>query len=322
MGTISEPKVYRLRDILTKEVSIVDRPANKRPFLLRKNDDAALVPDGKGGFVAAQPEDKPADPPADKPTPEPAPAPKPEDKPEDKPAAPVEVTEKLHASLVKAVEQLSALARDVKPTKALSIDSAAIAEKVGEALDGIEFTAPRDVPVWWEDGWKCPAGTLAKALKSASQKLLEVADDLAVKTDDGPPPHELRWRIVDVLDNLVEYTRFEVAQRAMEKRAEPEAQQFEAVVKGLGSLLGGALETRVDAGYALELVSAAEEVVKAQRARIHKQDARIRALESEPQLSHRIPVGETHATVRKDDGEVTWPRDMNERPDDKDLRFA
>jgi hypothetical protein len=45
--------VHRLRNIETEEVSLVDRPANKRKFLLAKRDGetAMLKPDGRGGFV-------------------------------------------------------------------------------------------------------------------------------------------------------------------------------------------------------------------------------------------------------------------------------
>ncbi len=322
---IKEPKVFRLRDILTSEVSIVDRAANQRKFLLRKSEGGQPIEsDGAGNFVTqgAQPgEPPPADPKPEPSDPKPAEPtdPKPEPKPDD--GKPVEVTEKTYASLVKAVESLTALTKSVKPVASLKLDAASITDRVAEALSNVEFTTERTVPAYWEDGWKCSAAALQKALKTASAKLVEVADSLAVTTGDSPPPHELRWRIVDVLDNLVEYTRFEVAQRAMEKRAEPEATQFAQLVKGLSALLGQELEERVDQQHAMELVSAAEDVVKAQRARIHTLQKRVHALESEPQLTRRIPVETQHHEVRKTN-EVRWPRDMNETPLDDDLSFT
>ena len=52
-----EDKVFRLHDMLVQEVSLVDRAANKRTFLVCKRDEnaeetgAELVSDGNGGFV-------------------------------------------------------------------------------------------------------------------------------------------------------------------------------------------------------------------------------------------------------------------------------
>lgn len=46
-------EVFRLTDMVVREVSIVDRPANLRPFLIMKNEGgqgAELEPDGMGGF--------------------------------------------------------------------------------------------------------------------------------------------------------------------------------------------------------------------------------------------------------------------------------
>jgi hypothetical protein len=56
-----EPKVYRLRDMVVEEVSLVDRAANKRRFLIVKRSDemaeddrvgAEVRPDGRGGLTA------------------------------------------------------------------------------------------------------------------------------------------------------------------------------------------------------------------------------------------------------------------------------
>jgi hypothetical protein len=55
---VSPGGVMRLVDMEVKEVSLVDRPANKRPFLVVKRSDedmppTQVQPDGKGGFTAA-----------------------------------------------------------------------------------------------------------------------------------------------------------------------------------------------------------------------------------------------------------------------------
>lgn len=48
-----EPQTHRLTDIVTEEVSLVDRAANKRKFLVAKADGetSMLIPDGRGGFT-------------------------------------------------------------------------------------------------------------------------------------------------------------------------------------------------------------------------------------------------------------------------------
>jgi membrane protein involved in colicin uptake len=52
-------QVHRLRDILVEEVSLVDRAANKRKFLVVKRDgEEMLKPDGKGGFVEVEKTDE------------------------------------------------------------------------------------------------------------------------------------------------------------------------------------------------------------------------------------------------------------------------
>lgn len=58
-------EVYRLTDVVVREVSIVDRPANLRPFLIMKSEDSQgpeLEPDGMGGFrlKSAPPAEAPA----------------------------------------------------------------------------------------------------------------------------------------------------------------------------------------------------------------------------------------------------------------------
>ena len=56
MDRPDKKKTNRLHGMLVHEISLVDRPANKRRFLLWKRSDQMphpeeLIPDGKGGFV-------------------------------------------------------------------------------------------------------------------------------------------------------------------------------------------------------------------------------------------------------------------------------
>ena len=55
-------EVYRLTDVVVREVSIVDRPANLRPFRSAKSEDSQgpeLEPDGMGGFRLVRPACRP-----------------------------------------------------------------------------------------------------------------------------------------------------------------------------------------------------------------------------------------------------------------------
>lgn len=70
-------EVYRLTDMVVREVSIVDRPANLRPFLIMKSEGGEgpeLEPDGKGGFRMKAAPPMEADKPASDAAPDPVPA--------------------------------------------------------------------------------------------------------------------------------------------------------------------------------------------------------------------------------------------------------
>ncbi len=68
MAKAKKTQIHELKDLLVEEVSIVDRPANQRPFLLVKNEDGMAdkgqeVTKDKDGNLVTKPGDKPADPP-------------------------------------------------------------------------------------------------------------------------------------------------------------------------------------------------------------------------------------------------------------------
>lgn len=58
--TEEEDRIFRLHDMLVQEVSLVDRAANQRKFLLLKREESSmpapteLTPDGNGGFVSVE----------------------------------------------------------------------------------------------------------------------------------------------------------------------------------------------------------------------------------------------------------------------------
>lgn len=142
----TEPTTYRLTDIDTEEVSVVDRAANRRKFLIVKGADmakgAAITSDGKGGHTVVK--DAPATPPATPPTAAPTPAPAPTPEPS-KPAEPVlALSPEAKAELIKrvttAAERLSALKSLVEgATESLGLLEVPneIALKFSELLTGL-----------------------------------------------------------------------------------------------------------------------------------------------------------------------------------------
>jgi hypothetical protein len=320
----TQATTYRLTDILTKEVSIVDRAANQRTFLLVKRAGGAaqeLVPDGKGGMKAQKSETSQATPPgnADPKGSEPGKQEPPPAK--EPPAKPATMTKTTHAGIVKTIEQLTALAQSVKLEELSETDGPAVETALASAVSNLGTVVTKaeelTTPGWVDGVCKLATVDLQKALKTASQKLGEVAESLAVKTEAGEPPEEVRWKIMDVLHALVQLSQFETAQEALEKR-ESEKSAFSRIVKGLQRAIGESEKAPAplpvvksaafDPDDAIKLVSAAERVVKAYRAQGVKLQKRVLELEAQPRQSNRIAI-DLHKQA--DGARTTWPSDMN-----------
>jgi hypothetical protein len=320
---------YRLTDILTKEVSLVDRAANKRVFLVVKRDAGpgqVLEGDGKGGFTTQSPGSTQAtksgngeQPVGDPPKPQdPKPAEPPKEPAGDPPPAAATMSKATHAGIVLAIETLTKVAQSVKPEQFTETDSHAVNEMIGKAVSslGTVVTSPGDLqqPGWMDGVAKLKSSEVKKLLKTASQKLAEVADSLAVDVSDDPTPEEVRWRIYDVLGALVQLSQFETAQAALLK-ADYEARAFGSMVAGIARAIKSAeaapapapVEKADTVATAGKLLGMAQKVIARLREDRKTLMKRISSLESEPRDSNRLPV-EHQEHVRKD---VSWPVDMN-----------
>jgi len=324
----TQAKIYRLTDILTKEVSVVDRGANQRVWLLVKRDDQSgheLREDGKGGFKTEKTEasqatspgnaDPKASCPGSEPGSEPGAA---EPPPAAEPPAPAKMAKATYAGIVKAIEELTALAQSVSPDELSEIDppgvELALASAVSKLGTVVQAPAEQTAPGWVDGVCKVATKDLKKALKTASEKLNEVAESLAVDTTDTPPPEELRWRISDVLYALVQLSQFETAQAALTK-SDDEAKAYRTLVAGIGKAFEVSEKSEpvpqqksFDAEGAVKLVSIAERVLKAYRSQVQALKKRVQQLEEEPLQSNRLSV---ELNKQRESGRVTWPADMN-----------
>ncbi len=153
----SKDGVHRLEDIEVQEVSLVDRPANKRAFLIVKRSDemtTQVTPDGKGGFTATANTAK-----ADPPMPPGAPGAAPGAPPKKKPGkivgkldVPPGFKEMMAPMLAKASEALSALADAVDSSSPAEIgddgEMPTVPAEFSDALSNIMGTLDKLAGMW------------------------------------------------------------------------------------------------------------------------------------------------------------------------------
>jgi hypothetical protein len=296
---VHENKITRLTDILTKEVSLVDRAANKRRFLLTKADEGesmsvALVSDGQGGFVTPAPEAAAARP-----------------------------------QLVEVVEKLTALANAPVPAggeaevaKAVSDIVAPLVIAAGVAEAAAE--APKAETADFAPLLKADSATVRKMVFGALAKLAEVANSLGAEVEEDPS--ETCYKIMGALSGMVELARIEQAAAVVAAMPSPAAKaedSADAVVKAvdsekfrgvaaslkksLDSIRGIADDTGVskptdfNPDTAAKLLDDATQVIKSLT-------GRITALEGTVVSPNALPV----EGVTKSAGPVVWPLDMNE----------
>ena len=136
--TKADAPVYRLSDIEVEEVSIVDRAANQRKFLIAKNQPAEVEADKATGTQAPAPAPAPTPPPAPAPPPEPEPDPGPKTEPT------MRLSPEMKAELAKrvaaATERLKAIATLVtgaEEVAGLLEIPAELVTKVAELVSGL-----------------------------------------------------------------------------------------------------------------------------------------------------------------------------------------
>lgn len=293
--------VYRLTDIETEEVSIVDRAANQRKFLIVKNkgaDDmktgAPIVSDGKGGHTVVKevPETPPAPPAAAPPAPEVPPMTEPIF------SLSPEAKEELLKRCARAAERLSALKAIVDGATVVAglVEvPATIVEKVAELLTGIaegEKVEKADAKIVLLKGLPQFSGARVSQLQAAHEALGAVLSTIVAPTPPAPAP---------------------------EVEA-PEETIAKAVAKAVAPI-----EAKVAKG--LDAIAA---IVSSQSIAIEKQAGRVLAVEtSRPTPRSVTPSGAAETVAKGDDEDNSaWPSDMAdpEKHDvtkvDKGLRFT
>lgn len=186
----SNEGVHRLEDIEVKEVSLVDRPANKRPFLVVKRSDqmtTQIQPDGKGGFTTngTSKAGPPPMPPGGAAPPEGGPPGKKKPAKMGKLDVPPGFKEMMGPMLIKASEKLKELADAVGSATAAEISD-----------DG-EMPG---VPAEFSEGLSTIQGTLDKLAGMWPSAPAEGAPEGGDMGEEPPMPSEMQMRAT--LDNI------------------------------------------------------------------------------------------------------------------------
>lgn len=295
-------QVHRLEDLLVEEVSIVDRPANKRPFLMVKSEaghGAEVVP-GSSGELVTDPAKPAAPAPAAPPT-----APDP---------AVVAQVEKMMARIEKGL----ALAPDVRRELFSSLRDGM--QRV-HAVMNLADAAPVDY-----EGTQQPSALVplfASELSEAATAIAAAAKKMGKLTKNEPDP-EPGVDIEKGLTSLVEGLETEIQKRGA-KMSSARLGKFKEALGLLSKLLeeldaGGKVEPEkgrtaksetpaipVEVTKTLETATGAIEHLKAT---VKKQAQEIRTLKEARPASNAIPVDTSEPAPRAPE-KVTWPRDMN-----------
>ena len=325
-----DKKIFRLSDIVVEEVSLVDRAANKRKFLIVKQNEGGMPteiqPDGQGGFVAPE---------------------KTEEETVDtlkmSPASKAKALSKIGAAL-KALTNLASKVKtatgdadDDGMMKSIDAEMGRIGGMLGagkadppkpdekEATktdDGTETTDEVTEPATTEGGEQISAEKreeLAKLLGVAADKMNQVRAMLNIAapiTSD-----EFSWQVGDALRILANHIKLERIVGTNTTMRDEEAPQTAVDADALISSLQETLKAlptesvtksaETDALLAKQLLGVTEKV-KSLVEVTRKQRAEIHALKSQPQLSRAATVdGDDEPS--KTESDVVWPMDMADR---------
>jgi len=229
--------VHRLEEIEVQEVSLVDRPANKRAFLIVKRSDemtTQVTPDGKGGFTAANGTAKagpPPMPPGAGVPPGEAAAPPGKKKPKavGKLDVPPGFKEMMAPMLAKAAEALAALADAVDGSTPVDIgddgEMPMVPGEFSDALNGIMTTLDKLAGMW----------------PSSSGGDMDAGADAADAAEEPPMPSDMQMRAA--LDNIGKVlghsgvTKAAIA-KVGAKMAKDRFARLQTAYDQLGSLIG------------------------------------------------------------------------------------
>lgn len=323
----SNDGVHRLEEIEVQEVSLVDRPANKRAFLIVKRSDemtTQVTPDGKGGFTAASGAAKAGPPPMPPGVPAAgaapaagAEAPPKKKKPMGKLDVPPGFKEMMGPMLAKVSDQLSTLADAVGTSTPAEIgddgEMPPVPGEFSDSLNGIMSTLDKLSGMWPSAG-AAPSG--------------EPDGDEAAGSEAGSAPSEMQMRAA--LDNIgkvlghASVTKATVA-KAGAKMAKDRLARLQTAYNQLGGLIGelGTLPPAAPPalakakGESADLMKALEAMltpviagVNAMGVVVKQQRDEIATLQKSRGAGNASRVEKSgHASASNPD--LSWPLDMN-----------
>lgn len=302
----SKKQVHRLEDLLVEEVSIVDRPANKRPFLMVKSAEggergAEVVP-GEGGALVTETTPTPpaATPPA------PAPTQKneaPVDEPKMTPAF-VALFDRIEKALTITPEIRREIFRDLGDAQKRIGGVMCLADFAPTDFDGKE---PSDlVPLF------------AKELSEVSGIIDGVAKRLGKLSKNAPPEPPAEDPVAKGLTALTEALESKIEKRGA-KMSAARLGKFKTALDALHKLLAE-LETVTDSAPAEgrttkvdeqveKALSGAAEGIERLQEKVKKQAREIHDLRNARPAGNALPVDADPPAPKAE--KVVWPRDLN-----------
>lgn len=285
-----ESLIYRLTDIDTEEVSVVDRAANQRKFIVVKGDKmpkpgSPVVPDGKGGHTT----DK-ATPPPEVGTP-PTPAPAEPNMPSEpvlnlSPETKAELTKRLDNALNRITALKTLIGSATEVAGVVEVPST-IADLVAELLTGISHgDVEKGAVAKGLPQFSSARVTQIQTARDALDALLGSIKPVEAPTSETPPapPPE----VAPTTDEVV----------------------AKAVAKAMASF-----ELKLAGGF-----DKIASVVATHGIAIAKQNEALVGIEKSGRATPRssAPEGARETTNKADDEDVRWPSDMS-NPDKHDL---
>lgn len=302
-------QVHRLEDLLVEEVSIVDRPANKRPFLMVKSEGghgAEVVP-GSGGELVTDPAKPAPAPPAPTPTPAMDPA----------------IADRVEKMLTR-IEKGLTLTPEVRRE---------LFNSLGEGMRRVHVVMNLADAAQTEYDGKEPsalAPLFATELAAAAASIAEVGKKIGKLAKNDPSPDPDPSDVEKGLSSLVEGLETEIQKRGA-KMSSARLGKFKEALGLLHKLLEEldnaagnvkpekgrspkqAAETPPAPAVPVEVTKALETataVIETLKATVKKQAQEIRTLKEARPASQAIPVDTSEPAPRAPE-KVTWPRDMN-----------